>query len=121
VRWQIAMKNSIGFKLQVIATPGFHSLYDLGFGTVWLYSGASDDPDNDTVIEKHSAEAFHSAVKSLMNAIWSKHDEAQQDVAHRMIQTAKPCTIRRWSQLKFANRKPLSLIAVENTHRIDLE
>jgi len=28
VDWQIVMNAKIGFKLQVTATPGFHSLYD---------------------------------------------------------------------------------------------
>ena len=38
-----------------------------------------------------------------------------------MIQIAKPWTIRRWSELKLANGKPLIWIPQENTHLIDLE
>jgi len=36
---------------------------------MWLFSGAPEDPEDDTVMEKHGAEALYSAVKSLMHAI----------------------------------------------------
>jgi hypothetical protein len=62
VGWQIAMNAKIGFKLQVTATPGFHSLYDWCFQMMWLFSGAPEDPEDDTVIEKHGGEALYSAV-----------------------------------------------------------
>jgi len=65
---------------------------------MWLFSGASEDPEDDTVMGKHGAEAFYSAVKSLMHAIWTKDKEGQQDAAHWMIQIAKPWTIRWWSE-----------------------
>jgi hypothetical protein len=42
-----------------------------------------------------------------MHAIWTEDEEAQQDAAHRMIQIAKPWTIRRWSELRLGNGKPL--------------
>jgi hypothetical protein len=121
VGWQIAMNAKIGFKLQVTATPGFHSLYDWCFQTMWLFSGAPEDPEDDTVMEKHGAETLYSAVKSLMHAIRTKDEEAQQDAAHRMIQIAKPWTIRRWSESKLANGKPLVRIPKENAHLVDLE
>jgi len=89
------MNAKIGFKLQVTATLGFHSLYDWCFQTMCLFSGAPEDPDDDTAMEKHCAEVLYSAVKSLMHAIWTKDEEAQQDVAHWMIQIAMPWTIRR--------------------------
>ena len=57
VGWPIAMNARIGFKLQVTATPGFHSLYDWCFQMMWLFSGAPEDPEDETVTEKHSAEA----------------------------------------------------------------
>jgi len=47
--------------------------------------------------------------------------DAQQDAAHRMIQIAKPWTIRRWSESKLANGKPLLRIPKENAHLVDLE
>jgi len=114
------MNGKIGFKLQVTATPGFHSLYGWCLQTVWLFSGAPDNPDDDTVMEKHGAGALYSAVKRLMHAIQTKDKEAQQDAAHRMIQIAKPRTIRRWSVSKLANVKPLIRIPKENPHLIDL-
>jgi len=121
VGWQIAMNATIGFKLQVTAMPGFHPLYDWCFQTMWLFSGVPEYPEDDTVMEKHRAEALYSAVKSLMHAIRTKDKDAQQDAAHWIIQIAKPWTIRRWSASKLANGKPLVRIPKENAHLVDLE
>jgi len=121
VGWHIAMNAKIGFKLQVTATPGFHSLYDWCFQTMWLFSGAPDNPEDDTVMEKHRSEAVYSAVKMLMHAIQTENEETQQDVAHWMIQIAKQWTMRRWSESKLANGKPLVRIPKENAHLIHLE
>jgi len=115
------MNAKIGFKLQVTATLGFHLLYDWCFHTIWLFSGPSEDPENDTVREQHVAQALYSPVKSLMHAIWAKDEEAQQDAAERMIQIAQPWTIMRWSELTLANEKPLVRKPKENAHLIDLE
>jgi hypothetical protein len=41
-----------------------------------LFSGATEDSEDDTVMEKHGAEALYSAVKSLMHAIRTKDKEA---------------------------------------------
>ena len=119
--WQIAMNAKIGFKLQVTATPGFHSLNDWYYQTMSLFSGAPEDPEDDMVMEQHGADALYSAVKSVMHAIRTEDEEAQQDVAHRMIQITKRWTIRRWSELKLANGKPLVRIPKENAHLVDLE
>jgi len=121
VGWHGAMNAKIGFKLQVTATPGFHSLYDWCYQAMWLVSGAPDDPEDETVKEKHGADAVYSAVKSSMHAIRTEDEEVQQDAAHRIIQTAKPWTIWRWSESKLANRKPLVRTPKENAHLIDLE
>jgi hypothetical protein len=67
--WQIVMKVRIGFKLQVTATPRFHSLYDRCYQMMWLLSGAPEDPSDDTVMEKHGADALNYGLKSLMHAI----------------------------------------------------
>jgi len=107
VGWQIATNARIGFKLQVTATPGFHSLYDWCYQAMWLFSGVPEDPEDETVMEKHGADAQYSAVKSLMHAIRTEDQEAQQDAAHRMTHIAKPWTIRRWSESKLANVNPL--------------
>jgi len=121
VGWRIAKNVRIGFKLQVTATPGFHSLYDWCYQAMWLFSGAPEDPEDETVMEKHGADGLYSAVKSLMHAIQTEDQEAQQDAAHRMIQIAKPWTIRRLSESKLANGKPLVRIPKENAHFVDPE
>jgi hypothetical protein len=87
---------------------------------IWLVSGASEHPVDNTGMEKHSAEALYSGAKSLMHAIWTKDEEAQQDVAPRMIQISKPSMIRQWSQLKLGNIEPLVRIPKQNAHLIDL-
>jgi len=115
------MNARIGFKLQVIATPGFHSLYDWCFQMMWLFPGAPEYPEDDTVMEKHSAEVLYSAVKSLKHAIRTEDEDAQQDAAYWMIQLAKPWTIRRRSASKLANGRPLVRISKENAHLVDLE
>jgi len=56
-----------------------------------------------------------------MQVIRTEDRDAQQDAAHWMIQIAKPWTIRRWSESKLANRKPLVRILKENAHLVDLE
>jgi hypothetical protein len=121
VGWQIATNARIGFKLQFTATPGLHSLYDWCYQTIWLFSGAPEDPADETVIEMHSADALYSAVKSLMHAIRTEDQDAQQDAAHRMIQITKPWTIRWGSESKLANGKPLVRIPKQNAHLVDLQ
>jgi hypothetical protein len=91
------MNATIGFEFQVTATPVFHSLHDWCFQTLLLFPGAPENPEDDTVMEKHGAEELHSAVKSSIYAIYTKDTEYQHYLAHRMIQTAKPLTIRWWS------------------------
>jgi hypothetical protein len=86
-----------------------------------LFSGAPEDPEDDTVMEQHGADALYSAVKSVMHAIQTKDEEAQQDAAHWMVQSAKPWIIRRLSESKPANGKPLVHILQESAHLIDLE
>jgi len=44
VGWQIAMNAKIGFKFQITATLGFHSLYDWCHQMMWLISGVPEDP-----------------------------------------------------------------------------
>jgi len=107
VGWRIATNARIGFKLQVNAIPGFHSLYDWCYQTMWLFSGVPEDPEDETVMEMHGANALYSAVKSLMHAISTEDEDAQQDTAHRIIQIAMPWTMRRWSDWKLANGRPL--------------
>jgi len=121
VGWQSAMNAKVWFKLQLTTTPGFHSQHDWCYQIMWLFAGASDDPENDTVMKKHGAEALYSTVKSLMHAIWTRNEEAQLNAAHRMIQIAKPCTIRRWSESKIADGKQHTRIPKGNAHLMNLE
>jgi len=121
VGWQIATNAKIGFKLQVTATPGFHSVYNWCYQVMWLFSGVPKEPENEAAMEMHSADALNCAVKSLMHRIRTEDQDAQQDAAHRTIQIAKPWTIRRWSESTLANGKPLVRIPKVNAHLIDLE
>jgi hypothetical protein len=41
-------------------------------------------------MEMHGTDALYSAVQSLMHAIQSEEQDAQQDAVHRMFQIAKP-------------------------------
>jgi len=116
---QIVMNAKIGFKRQVTAIPGFHSLYNWSYQTMWLLSVASKDPLDDTVMDKQGLDELHSAVKILMHAIWTEHQETQQDGAQRKIQIAEPWTIRRWSESRLADGKPLVWILKENACLID--
>ena len=115
------MNVKIGFKLQITSTPGFHSLFDCYYEMMWLFSGSPDDPEDDTVMEKHGADALYSAGKSLMHAIQTEDEEAQQDAAHWMIQLAHLWTIKMWSESKLPNGQPLVRIMSESAHLIDLE
>jgi len=110
VGWQIAMNAKIGLKLQVTATLGFHSYYDWCHQTMWLLSYVPDDPEDDTVLDKHGAEVLNYAVQSWMHVIRTEDEKAQQDAAHRIIQIAMPWVIIRWSKSKIFNSKPLVLI-----------
>ena len=121
VGWRIVLNVQILFKLEVTETPGFHSLYDWCYQMMWLFSVAPADPEDETVMEAHGADALYSAVKSLMHAIRTEDKDAQQDAAHRMIQIAKPWMIRRWSEWKLANGKPLLAILKQNAHLVELE
>jgi hypothetical protein len=76
VDWLIVMNAKMGFRLQVTATPALDSLHDWCFQTMWLFSGASDDQEDDSVMEKHGANGLYCAVKSLMHAIWTEDEEA---------------------------------------------
>jgi DNA/RNA endonuclease YhcR with UshA esterase domain len=121
VGWRIAMNARIGFKLQVTAKVQFHSLYNWSFQTMWLFSCTPEDPENDTVMEKHSTEALYLTVKSLMHAIWTQDEPDQQDAAHQMIQIGKRWMIRRWLEFNLANVKPHVWITKENAHLVDFE
>jgi len=121
VGWRIVMHARIGFRLQVTAMLGFHSLYDWCFQTMWLFSGAPEDPKDETVMEKHGTQSLYSALKSSMHAILTEDHDAQPDVADRMIYIATRWTFRRWSETNLMNGDPLVWTPKENAYRADPE
>jgi hypothetical protein len=88
---------------------------------MWMCSSASEDPEDETVMEMHGDDGLYSAVKSLMHAIRTKEQDAQRDAAQQMIQIEKPWTIRRWFESKLANGKPLVWIPKKNAHLVALK
>ena len=85
IGWRIVMNARIGFKLQYTAIPGFHSLDDWCFQTMWLFSGVSEAPADDTVMDKHDTEAVYSGVNILIHSIRTKDEDTQQDDTQPMI------------------------------------
>jgi hypothetical protein len=93
--WRIATNARLGFKLQLTAMPGFHSLNGWCYQAMWQFSGTPGDPENETVMEMHTAGALYPAEKSWMLSIRTEDQDAQQDVAHCMIRIANPWKIRK--------------------------
>jgi hypothetical protein len=56
-----------------------------------------------------------------MQAIWTEDHHGQQDVAHQIIQIAKPQMMRWLSESKVVKGKPLVRITHENTHLVNPE
>jgi hypothetical protein len=84
------MNAIIGLKLQVTATLGFHSLYDLCFQNICLFSGVPDNPEDNTVTEQHGGAELYLVVHSMRYATRTEYEEAQEDVAHKILYIAKP-------------------------------
>jgi hypothetical protein len=76
----------IAFNLEAVAVSHFHSLNDWGFESMWLYSSAPEDPEDDTVTNKHGADALYSEGNSFIHTIRNEDKESEQDAAHWMIQ-----------------------------------
>lgn len=112
--WLIAMTVTIGFKLHFTASPGIHSLYDRCYQMMWQLPGVPDNSDDDTVMEMQCTEALYSTGRSLIYAIRTGDEVAEQDVVRRMIQIAMPWTIKRWVESKLVNGKPLVQILNDN-------
>jgi len=84
------------------------------------FSGVPVAPDDDTVKEKHGADAMYSAVNSSMRAIWNEDEEAQRDTSRWMIKIAIGCAIRRWPEWKLADGNPYVRIPEGNAYMVDL-
>ena len=63
---------------------------------MWLFSGAPEDPEDETVMEKHRSYALYPTGKSSTHAILTEDLNAQQDAAQQMVQIRNPWTIRTW-------------------------
>jgi len=115
------MNLRIGFKLQVAAMLGFHSLYHWCFYMMWLFSGAPEDPEDNSVMDKNHRDASCPSVKSTMDAVQT-HDEATpQGAPWRMIPSTKPCLRARCIELKLANGTALAQIPSDKTFLTHLE
>jgi len=86
-----------------------------------LYWGVPEYPQDNTVSEKHAAEALDSAVKSLIHAIRTENKQVQQVVGHQTMQIAKPFPIRRRREMKLENGKTLVMIMEEHAHLVHLK
>jgi len=115
------MNANIEFYVHVTTPPGFDSLYDYCCLRTSPCLGAPDDPEDETVMQMHGANALHSAVKSLIHAIRIEDEGAQQDVAQRRMWMVKAWTIWRWSESKLANGTPLIWIRKETVHLIHFQ
>jgi len=94
----------------------FCSLYDWCYQVMWLFSVTPENPEIDSVMEKHGADALYSAVKRLMHAIWTEDEEDKQDVLDCIIRIVKAWKITRWSESELANGKPLVRTPNVNAH-----
>jgi len=88
---------------------------------MWLFPGASEDPEDQTVMEQYSTEELYFAAKTLMHAIWTEDKDSQQETAYRIIVIAKPWTISRWSESKLANGEQLVQLPMENALLVGLK
>lgn len=78
-----------------------------------------EDPEDNSVMEKHGAETLYSTEKSVMHAIHTADKDAEHVVAHWMIHPPKARMLKRQLQSKPANAKPLIPIPKGNVHFID--
>jgi hypothetical protein len=116
----VAVHAKIGFKLQVTATPAYQTPNDWVNHTIWLFSCTPIRPEDKTSMERHGAEAFHVAVRSLIQGITSDDNEGQKAAAKQIIRIAKPWTIRRWSESKLADGERLVKMPKVKDHIVHL-
>jgi len=90
------MKVKIGFNLQATAMSQFHSLHNWCYQTMKLFQTTPDSPANDTLMEQHWADALYSTGKSLMNAMQSGYQEAEELEVYHMRQNELPSMLSRW-------------------------
>lgn len=100
IGWRVAMKAEIGFKVQVTATPAYHSLRDWANLSRWLFAIPHEVEVAESV-SRHGPVALGKAVANVQRAV-SKAlpPDEQQAAAAEMIEVARPWTIRRWTESK---------------------
>ena len=115
------MEAKIGFKVQVTATPAYHSLQDWTNISRWLFVSPNEVEMPDSV-SYHSPIALAKAVANVQCTV-SKAlpSDKQQAAAQAMIEVIYPCTISRSMESKLASGKPLVAIPTEIVHQVTLE
>ena len=95
IGWRVAMKAEIGFKVQVTATPAYHSLRDWANLSRWLFT-IPDEVEIADSVSRHGPIALAKAVSNVQRAV-SKAlpPDEQQAAAQEMIDVTCPWTIRR--------------------------
>ena len=95
IGWKVVSKADIGFKVQVTATPAYHSLRDWAHLMRWLFAIPEVAEDLDAVA-KHGPAALEKSIVDIQRAV-SKDLPAheQQAAAQAMIDVVWPWTIRR--------------------------
>jgi len=121
ISWQIDMNGRIGFKIQVAAGLGYYSLSNWCYLMMWLLSSRPNDPENDILIKKHGAEELCFSGESLIHAIWTEDEKAQQYAAYWMRQIGMSQMIWRWLELQLPNGKPLIWIPKNEVYLTDQE
>ena len=121
IGWRVAMKAEIGFKVQVTATPAYHSLRDWANLSRWLLAIPHEVEVAESV-SRHGPVALGKAVANVQRAV-SKAlpPDEQQAAAAEMIEVARPWTIRRWTESKLESGAPLVPIPAEIVHQVPLE
>ena len=121
IGWKAAMEAKIGFKVQVTATPAYHSLRDWTNISRWLFVIPNEVEIPDSV-SYHGPIALAKAVANVQRAV-SKAlpSDEQQAAAQAMIEVIRPWTIRRWTESKLASGAPLVAIPTEIVHQVTLE
>ena len=95
IGWKVVSEVDIGFKVQVTATPAYHSLRDWAHLTHWLFAipELAEDPD---AVAKHGPAALEKAVVDIQRAVSKDLPVHEQQAAvQAMIDVVWPWTIHR--------------------------
>lgn len=87
---KIVLNQRIQFTIQLTAPPGIEPLYGLYYQTLWLFSGAPEDPEIYTLMDNNYAGGLDSAVTNMTHGVRTDDNEVQSVVALLMSQTRRP-------------------------------